>query len=160
MRKVNLDDIGEGERKSPTGKFHAYFKEVSVALGRDPKSTDRLQQHPFDLSLYRLPPGASRCPYHLHSAESELYLIVSGCAQVRDAQGLTDAGAGDAFFFAPGDAHEIRNAGAEDLCYYVIADNPVGECCYYPDSDKWAVSDGRASDIREGRVVDYYHGEE
>jgi uncharacterized cupin superfamily protein len=160
MTKVNLAELPEKERRSPTGKFHSFAKEISVALGRDPDSTDRLKQHPFDLSLYRLPKGSSLCPYHVHSAESELYLIVSGTAAVRDRHGLTEASAGDAFFFPPGEAHEIRNAGSDDLTYYVIADNTVGECCYYPDSDKWAVSDGVTGEIVKGTVVDYFAGEE
>lgn len=160
MRKVNLEAIAEKERKSPKGKFHTYFKEVSVALGREPKSTDVRKLHPFDLSLYRIPPGASRCPYHLHSFESELYLVVSGHAQVRDRDGLTEASAGDAFFFGPGEAHEIRNPGPEELTYYVIANNSLGECCYYPDSDKWNVNNGAEDMIVKGREVDYYVGEE
>ena len=160
MRKINLSEIKEEERKSPTGKFHAHFQQVSVALGREPGSTDRSKQHPFDLSLYRIPSGASRCPYHAHSAESELYLILSGRGLVRDRHGLTEVSAGDAFFFPPGEPHELRNPGPEDLSYYVIADNPVGECCYYPDSDKWSVNDGLQDKIIAGSVVDYYAGEE
>jgi hypothetical protein len=35
MKKVNLTEIPEGERRSPGGKFHARYKEISVALGRD-----------------------------------------------------------------------------------------------------------------------------
>ncbi len=160
MRTVKIAELSEKERRSPSGKFHTYFKEISVALGRDPDSTDELKQHPFDLSLYRVPPGASRCPYHVHSAQSELYLIVAGCATVRDEGGLTEVSAGEAFFFPPGEAHEIRNTGTEDLLYYVIADNTVGECCYYPDSDKWWVNDGRGVKVVKGKAVDYFVGED
>ncbi len=37
---------------------------------------------------------------------------------------------------------------SEDFVYYVIADNPrsggtTGDSCYYPDSGKWAVVNGR-----------------
>lgn len=60
MRKVNVSEIAERERRSPSGKFHTYFKEISVALGREPESTDLRRRHPFDLSLYRVPAGASR----------------------------------------------------------------------------------------------------
>jgi|GraSoiStandDraft_45_1057281.scaffolds.fasta_scaffold156023_2 uncharacterized cupin superfamily protein len=160
MKKIRVADLPEKERRSPSGKFHTYYKEVSVALGRDPESTDRLKQHPFDLSVYRVPPGASRCPYHVHSEESELYLVISGRAAVRHEQGITEIEAGEACFFGPGEAHEIRNPGAADLVYYVIADNAVAECCYYPDSDKWWVNDGKASKIMKGRVVDYFAGED
>lgn len=160
MRKIAVADISEKERRSPSGKFHTYYKEISIALGRDPESTDRLKQHPFDLSLYRVPPGASRCPYHVHSEESELYLVLAGRAAVRDEHGITEVTAGEAFFFPPGEPHEIRNRGSEDLVYYVIADNAVGECCYYPDSDKWWVNDGRMAKVVKGKAADYFLGEE
>ncbi|HEV2095844.1 MAG TPA: cupin domain-containing protein [Chthoniobacterales bacterium] len=160
MRKVNVSEIAERERRSPSGKFRTYFKEISVALGREPESTDIRRRHPFDLSLYRVPANASRCPYHAHSSESELYIILSGRGEIRATSGTVAAGAGDFFFFAPGEAHEIRNPGPGDLTYYVVADNSLGECCYYPDSDKWSVSDGSKEMIVEGREVDYYAGED
>ena len=34
MRKVNLKDVPEQERKSPKGKFGRITKNISVALGR------------------------------------------------------------------------------------------------------------------------------
>ena len=37
MRKANLKDIPEKERKSPKGKFGRFMKHVSVALGRRPE---------------------------------------------------------------------------------------------------------------------------
>ncbi len=57
MRKVNLKDIPEQERKSPKGKFHRTFKNISVALGREPESLDLSKRHPFDLALVRIPKG-------------------------------------------------------------------------------------------------------
>jgi len=58
------------------------------------------------------------------------------------------------------EAHQLVNAGTEDFVYYVIADNPVGTSCYYPDSKKWMV--GALSDqyvVKEFRA-DYFEGEE
>lgn len=160
MKKTTVADLPEKERRSPSGKFHTYYKEISVALGREPSSTDRLKQHPFDLSLYRIPPGATRCPYHVHAQESELYLVISGRAAVRHAGGITEVKAGEAFFFPPGQAHTLSNPGPDDLVYYVIADNSVGECCYYPDSDKWWVTDGHEVAVLKGSKVDYFLGED
>ena len=69
--------------------------------------------------------------------------------------------AGDAFFFGPGEAHQLTNAGEEDFAYYVIADNPRGDSCYYPDSGKWAVPwEGSEEAIVKGNVADYFEGEE
>jgi uncharacterized cupin superfamily protein len=161
MRKVNLKDVPEKERKSPTGKFHKFVKDVSVALGREPESLDLAKRQPFDLAVVRMPKGKSYCPYHSHSAESELYVVISGRGKVRDNKGTTEVGAGDAFFFPPGEAHQLSNAGDDDFVYYVIADNPRGDSCFYPDSGKWAVQKESAEEvIVKGREIDYYEGEE
>jgi len=161
MRKVNLKDVAEQERKSPKGKFHKFVKDISVALGRDRDSLDLEKRHPFDLAAVRIPKGKSYCPYHSHSAETELYLVISGRGTIRDREGTTEVGAGDAFLFGPGKAHQITNAGDEDFVYYVIADNPRGDSCYYPDSGKWAVFlEGSGDAIVKGKETDYYDGEE
>ena len=161
MLKVNLNQIAEQERRSPTGKFHKFVQDISIALGRDPQSLDLARRHPFDLARVRIPPGKVYCPYHSHSAESEFYLVVSGRGKVRDRSGETNVGAGDAFFFGPGEAHQLSNDGDEDFAYYVIADNPRGDSCFYPDSGKWAVAtEGRDEIIVRGRETDYFDGEE
>jgi uncharacterized cupin superfamily protein len=162
VRKVNVNDIPERpwRRNGLTEKFASYAKHISVALGREPDSFDLAKRHPFDLARYRIPKGKSLCPYHSHSAESELYLAVSGTGRVRHKDGTTDVGAGDAFFFGPGEAHEVINSGNEDFVYYVIADNPLGDNCYYPDSDKWAVwKEGSEEVIVKGRETDYFEAE-
>ena len=162
MRKVNLKDIPEQERKSPKGKFGRFFKNISVALGREPESLDLSKRHPFDLALVRISKGKSLCPYHAHAAESELYLVVSGRGSVRDKDGTIEVGPGDAFFFQPGEAHQLTNASDEDFVYYVIADNPIGESAYYPDSRRWKVNKTSATDrvVIKGQETDYFDSEE
>src|SRR6202165_3204118 len=114
MRKVNVKDVPEQERKSPKGKFWRASKNISVALGREPESLDLSKRHSLDLALVRIPKGKSLCPYHAHAAESELYLVVSGRGSIRDKDGSTIVTAGDALFFGPGEAHQLSNAGDED----------------------------------------------
>src|SRR5437773_10487054 len=166
MRKVNLNDVAEKEKRSPKGKFNRFMKNISVALGREPESLDLSKRHPFDLTLVRIPKGKTLCPYHAHAAESELYLVVSGRGSVRDKDGFTEVGPGDAFLFQPGEAHQLSNAGDQDFVYYVIADNPrsggtTGDSCYYPDSGKWAVTtDARDEVVGKGTETDYFDGEE
>ena len=160
MRKANLKDIPEQERKSPKGKFGRVSKNISIALGREPESLDLSKRHPFDLALVRIPKGKSLCPYHAHAAESELYLVVSGRGSVRDKDGTTEVGPGDAFFFQPGEAHQLINAGDEDFVYYVIADNPRGDSCFYPDSGKFAVWKEGEEVIVKATEADYFDGEE
>lgn len=161
MQKVNVNEIQERKRQSPSGRFGRASKDISIALGRDPESFDLRKRHPFDLALIRIPKGKALCPYHSHSAESELYLVVSGKGGIRDKEGTTMVTAGDAFFFGPGDAHQLTNAGEEDFVYYVIADNPPGDSCYYPDSGKFAVmKEGTNEVIVKGTETDYFDGEE
>ncbi len=162
MEKVNVNDIQEEPWQSPRGKFAASFKGISEAIGRDRTSLDLAKRHPFDLEWTRIPPGKFNFPYHAHSAQWELYLVISGKGSVRHKDGTTDVGMGDAFIFGPDDPHQLSNTGAEDLIYYVIADNPIGESGYYPDSGKWKVNKSSAADrvVIKGNETDYFDGEE
>jgi len=155
MRKVNVKDITEAPWSSPKGKFGGASKEVSVALGRQPESTDLNEQHPFDVEICRIPPNKINWPYHSHSAQWEFYHVISGKGVVRHAGGTTPIEAGDAFVFKPGEPHQITNDGAEDLIVYIVADNPVGGSCHYPDSQKWAVHSPELRLIRSEALDDY-----
>jgi uncharacterized cupin superfamily protein len=161
MRKANLKDVEWQDRHSPKGKFGRRMKNISVGLGRDPESLDLGRRHPFDLALVSIPKGKLYCPYHSHSSESEFYLVVSGRGKVRDKDGWIEVGVGDAFFFGPGEAHQLGNAGEKDFVYYVIADNPRSDSCFYPDSGKFEVQkESEEYVIVRGTDADYFDGEE
>jgi len=159
MRKVNVNDIPEMSWSSPKGTFAGAGKEVSEELGRKPLSTDLKERHPFDLEILRIPPGKRPYPYHSHSAQWELYHVISGRGVVRDKDGTTEIEPGDAFLFKPDDPHDLTNNGSEDLVMYVIADNPIGESGYYPDSKKWIVRSPERRLVRSD-ALDYFDGEE
>jgi uncharacterized cupin superfamily protein len=159
MRKINTKDIADETWSSPKAKYGGASKEISVALGRNPQSTDLNERHPFDVELVRIPPGKTNSPYHSHSAQWEFYHVVSGKGTVRHPGGTTPIEAGDAFVFKPGEPHSLANNGVEELVYYVVADNPVGESCHYPDSKKWLVRSPERRLIRSD-ALEYYDGEE
>lgn len=159
MKKVNTADVAEDTWTSPKGRFAGFGKNISMALGRDPRSTDLMERHPFDLEILRIPPGKTPYPYHSHSAQWEFYLVASGNGTVRDEDGKTAVAPGDAFVFGPNKPHQFFNDGREDLTMYVIADNPIGECWYYPDSGKWGVPIPERRNIRSAHL-DYFDGEE
>jgi uncharacterized cupin superfamily protein len=159
MRKINTRDIPEESWSSPKGKFSGASKEISVALGRKPLSTDLNERHPFDVEICRILPGMSPCPYHSHSAQWEFYQVISGKGIVRHQDGTTPIEAGDAFIFGPDQAHQLTNDGPQDLVLLVVADNPIGESCYYPDSTKWLVRSPERRLMRAD-ALDYYDGEE
>lgn len=159
MRKVNTNDLPEFSWASPKGKFAGAGKEISEALGRQPLSTDLKERHPFDVEICRIPPGKSAYPYHSHSAQWEFYHVLSGSGVVRDHEETVAIDAGDAFVFPPDEPHQVTNNGSEDLLLYVIADNPIGESSYYPDSKKWLVRSPQRRIMRSD-AIEYYDGEE
>jgi uncharacterized cupin superfamily protein len=159
MRKVNTHQLAEEPWSSPMGKFAAIGKQISQALGRKPQSTDLLERHPFDIEISRIPPGKANYPYHSHSAQWEFYHVISGRGIARHQDGRTPIEPCDAFLFKPGEPHQIINDGTEDLVLYVVADNPIGESCHYPDSDKWLVRSPERRLIRSDKL-DYFDGEE
>lgn len=159
MRKVNTSEISELTWSSPRGKFSGSGIEISEALGREPRSTDIKKRHPFDVEILRIPPGKSPYPFHSHSAQWEFYHVISGQGLVRSEDGATPIKVGDAFIFQPGEAHQLTNDGSQDLVVYVVADNPIGESCHYPDSTKWSVGSPERRLIRS-EPIDYFDGEE
>jgi len=162
MKKINTNELAEDTWSSPKGKFVGAGKEVSEALGRKPQSTDLMERHPFDVEIVRIVPGKSPYPYHLHSAQWEFYHVISGKGVVRHKDGTTSLEAGDAFLFKPGEPHQLMNpesASGQDLVLYVVADNPIGESVYYPDSKKWGVRSPEGRILRS-EALDYYDGEE
>lgn len=159
MQKINTNKITEITWSSPKGKFVGAGKEVSEELGRKPQSTDLMDRHPFDVEILRVPPGKSPYPYHSHSAQWEFYHVISGQGFVRHKDGTTAVDPGDAFIFKPGEPHQIANNGTQDLVLYVVADNPVGDSGYLPDSKKWLVYSPERRVVRSDGL-DYYDGEE
>jgi len=159
MRKVNTNEIEESSWRSPKGKFEGAGKEISEALGRNPSSTNLLERHPFDVEICRIPPGKTPYPYHSHSAQWEFYHVISGKGVIRHEEGTSPIEAGDAFLFQPGQPHQLINDSTEDLVLYVVADNPIGESNYFPDSGNWVVRSPKRQVIRS-ESLDYFDGEE
>jgi uncharacterized cupin superfamily protein len=159
MRKVNTRDVPEDTWSSPKGKFAGAGRQISEALGRKPASTDLRERHPFDVEIQRVPPGKTPCPYHSHSAQWEFYHVISGKGLVRHQDGTTAIETGDAFIFEPDQPHQIVNDGDDELVLYVVADNPIGESYYYPDSDKVSARAPERKLLRS-QPLDYHDGEE
>lgn len=159
MQKVNTTNMAEYTWSSPKGKFVGAGKEISEELGRKPRSLDLNERHPFDVEICRVPAGKTPYPYHSHSAQWEFYHVISGTGVVRHKDGTSPIVPGDAFVFKPGEPHQLTADTKEDLVLYVVADNPIGESCHYPDSNKWSVPLPSFKLVRS-QELDYYDGEE
>lgn len=159
LRSINSNQLAEDFSESPGGKYASGSLCLSEALGRQPNSTDLKLRHPFDVEICRVPAGKALCPYHEHSAQWEFYHVVSGTGLARHAGGTDPIAPGDAFVFGPGEPHQIINNGETDLVVYIVADNPVGESCHYPDSGKWLVRSPERRILRSENLG-YFDGEE
>jgi uncharacterized cupin superfamily protein len=159
MKIINLGDIPAQTHTSPKGTYSASFQGLSLALGRKEGSTDLRERHPFDVEITRIPAGKKLCPFHSHSAQWEFYHVTGGRGFVRHAEGEAAIKTGDTFIFEPGQPHQLRAADDEDLTFLIVADNPIGESCHYPDSDKWLVRSPERRLIRS-EALDYFDGEE
>lgn len=157
MKKTNIAKLKWEHWKSPKGKFAQDYKNISGAVG-DVRNGWPKKGHPFNLEIERVPPGKASCPFHSHTAQWELFVIISGIGTVRANRSRFKVKAGDVIMHPPGEAHQIINTGRRDLVFYVIADNPPEDAYYYPDSKKWGTPKPR----RFFRLteVDYFDGEE
>ncbi len=159
MQQINTSDIAEITWSSPKETFCGAGRQISEALGRKPSSTDLQERHPFDVEILRVPAGKKPYPYHSHSAQWEFYHIISGTGTIRHEGGTSALRAGDALIFQPGEPHQLANTGSEDLVVYVVADNPIGESAYFPDSQK-CVANAPQRRVMRSPALDYYDGEE
>jgi uncharacterized cupin superfamily protein len=158
MNKINLVEIPMEQNRSPKGRFRRIHQDISRALmGVNGMGKSGLTQ-PFEVELVRVPVGAINWPYHSHSAQWELYLILSGRGQVRTPDGIAALREGDCLVHPPGEPHQITNTGATDLVYYVIADDPPSDVRHYPDTKKWLLP-GQLNPVYVDES-DHYEGEE
>lgn len=160
-RPKNEADVEWVLDRSPKGAYESYNRFMSqhfTASVPGVEENSPAVPRPFEVDQVRLAPGAKNCPRHAHSLQWEHYIVLSGTGRM-----LQDASApalplkaGDHLLQPPGQIHTMENDGTEDLVYYVIADNPPDQTCYYPDSDKWAAA------LHVFRMVEaeYYDGEE
>jgi len=158
MPRIHLDQVPWQEQRSPSGKFHSFAQNISVALGCPRNAGLSRGGHPFDVQIRRIPSAASVCPYHLHLAQWELFVVRAGHGRVRAPDGETPVKSGDVFFHPPGTPHQLTGAGPTDLEVLIITDNPQLDSCFYPDSDKWSLRPpGKLFRITE---TDYFDGED
>lgn len=148
MNKINTHRLPEEASLSPKENYGAYGKDVSIALGREPNSTDLMKRHPFDIEISRIPPGKTNTLFHSHGVQWEFYHVLTGNGKVRHRDGTTVIEAGDAFVFKPNEPHQIINDSAADLILYVVADNPLSESTYLHDEDRWLVRTPKFAKVR------------
>lgn len=123
-------------------------------------------------SYTEVEPGETACPYHVHHAEDEMFVILSGEGEYRFGAVVHPVQAGDVLgapVGGPDYAHQLVNTGTETLKYLAISSKADIEVCEYPDSGKFLVSSRPVAGTPRGHLryigrkensLDYYDGEE
>ncbi len=114
-----------------------------------------------------LAPGKRGCPYHLHHAQEEMFIILEGEGTLRVAEEMLPLRAGDVIFIPPGPEfpHQILNTSNLPLKYMSVSTQEQPEICEYPDSGKFLAESVRAGavdfDIIQHKrdSLDYWQGE-
>ncbi len=118
-------------------------------------------------SIDVLAPGKRGCPYHLHHAQEEMFVILEGEGTLRVAGEMLPLRAGDVVFIPPGPEypHQIINTSDAPLKFLSISTQEQPEICEYPDSGKFLARSGPASAgglavvQRSGETLDYWDAE-
>jgi uncharacterized cupin superfamily protein len=113
-------------------------------------------------SVDTLEPGKRGCPYHLHHAQEEMFVILEGEGSLRVAGEMLAVAAGDVVFMPAGPdyPHQFINTSAAPMKYLSISTREQPEICEYPDSGKFmAYSGDFGVSQRQANDLDYWDGE-
>jgi uncharacterized cupin superfamily protein len=120
------------------------------------------------MSVDTLAPGKRGCPYHLHHAQEEAFVVLRGTGTLRVAGEKVPIEAGDCIFIPAGPEypHQIINTSDAPLEYLSISTNETPEVCEYPDSGKYYADAGAPGQPQVFRAIqrtetnlDYWEGE-
>jgi uncharacterized cupin superfamily protein len=94
-------------------------------------------------SYTEVAPGDTACPFHVHHAEDELFVILSGRGEYRFGDTKYQVQEGDVLgapMGGPEYAHQLFNTGSEALKYLVISSLADLDVQQFPDSGRFLVS--------------------
>lgn len=123
-------------------------------------------------SLYEVPPGQATFPYHWHSANEELLIVLRGRPSLRTPEGWRELAEGEVVAFPTGEsgAHQLLNRTEETARFLVVSEMNAPEMSLYPDTGKIGVlgrPPGAPDDPDEifgffhrHDATDYWEGEE
>lgn len=104
-------------------------------------------------------PKTFSAPYHYHTGEEEMFLVLEGEAIVRCQNQYRKVGPGDLIFYktGPETPHNMYNHTDKPFKFLAISNAGVPDECYYPDSHKHTSPEGI---MQNGVKVDYFKDEE
>ncbi len=150
IARVNVHDLAFKSSSADLPPYDPVWAEVGHLLG-----AKRL-----GYLATRLRKGKILCPFHWHTREEELFVVISGTPSVRTPQGTWRLRVGDCIAFPtdPSGAHSLFNEADEDAVVLLVANTDEGDVCFYPDSRKHLV-EATGTLVRSEPILDYFEGE-
>jgi uncharacterized cupin superfamily protein len=121
-------------------------------------------------SVYAIPPGEATFPYHAHTANEEMLIVLAGRPSLRTPEGWRELEPGEVVAFPVGEegAHQVQNRSDTEARVIVISTMVAPEVNLYPDSGKLMAAtrppggagDGFQESFRRDDASDYWEGEE
>lgn len=120
-------------------------------------------------SVYEIPPGESTFPYHWHSANEEMLIVLAGRPSLRTQEGWRELAEGEVVAFPAGEggAHQIHNRADAAARVLVVSTMIAPEVNHYPDTGKLmaatrapgASGPGIQETYKRVHATDYWEGE-
>ncbi|MGL1891630.1 MAG: cupin domain-containing protein [Spirochaetaceae bacterium] len=153
MRSKNIIDLANTKMEIDTSSVPQYVSNVSSIDSFD------LGSKLLFFDIRELPPGNFSCPYHYHSDEEEVFVVIEGEALLRQNDKKELVKEGDLLFFKSGEegAHQLYNHTDSPFKYLDLSTNRDYGFCGYPDSKKINIGNGHI--YKEDDKVGYYDGE-
>ena len=152
---INMDEIliTNMEKISPEHHEHNQYEYYKHQVGWSQTIT----------AFYMLPPGKSNYPFHCHTANEEVFYVISGSGILETSDEKRPIAAGDIIVCPVGKktAHRItNNSETENLVYLDVDTNISPDIVYYPHSNKVGIRAlGTYDNYNMDSKIDYYANE-
>lgn len=115
-------------------------------------------------AFYTLPPGKSNYPFHYHTANEEVFYIISGSGILETFDEKYPITSGDIVVCPAGKngAHKITNSSeTENFVYLDVDTNNTPDIAYYPHSNKVGIraAGGIRDNYNADNKINYYDNE-
>jgi len=113
----------------------------SFELQRNTISSPMSTKGKLEIYFYTIPPGKTNYPYHYHTANEEIFCIISGQGTLRTPDGEKIVSEGDVIVMPANEngAHTLINTSNAPLVYLEVKTPIVPEICVQPDSNKFVL---------------------
>ncbi|CAN5630093.1 hypothetical protein BH10BDE1_BH10BDE1_10210 [soil metagenome] len=151
MKITNLMD----DSKMVAATFGEKYSGFEQMIGRDFGSKS------IGFHVEVMNPKTFSCPYHFHTEEEELCIVLEGEAIVRCGDEFRKVRKGDLIYYGAGPdcAHHMYNHTENPFRFFILSTRAPNELCFYPDSGKQLDRKSRKV-TKDGVEVDYLLGEE